>query len=96
MNNHEIPEEYGRIIAHDKDIADSRLTPRLVGAEIPVSISQELVEEADHFLALHDVESGDRLTALLEELDTAVAIDNDPRARELIRALKERYRLEAF
>lgn len=95
MNEEQIP-EYDRIIAHDKDIADSRLTPRLVGAEVPVSISQEMVAEAEHFLEHHEVESGERLAVLLEELDTAVAISNDPRARELVQALKKRYRLEAF
>lgn len=95
MNNEHIP-EYDRIIAHDQDIADTRVTPRLIDGEIPRSISRDLVEEADYFLKRNDVESGERLNSLLEELDTAVAINNDPRARELVRALRERYHAEAF
>jgi hypothetical protein len=90
MNEGSIP-EYERIIAHDQDIADSRLTPRLFGKELPSTISKELVEEAEYFLERHEVESGERLATLLEELDTAIAIDNDPRARELRTALETRY-----
>ena len=93
--NEYIP-EYDRIIAHDKDIADTRLTPRLEQNEVASSISNELIQEAEGFLERHEVESGERLDALLEELDTAIAISNDPRARELRRALEMRYRKEAM
>lgn len=93
MNEEAIP-EYDRIIAHDNDIADSRRTPQFAGSEIASSISDDLVKESEYFLEQHEVEPGERLDTLLQELDTAIAINNDPRARELRRALSARYRKE--
>jgi hypothetical protein len=90
MNNESLP-EYERIIAHDQDIADSRVTSRFEGSEVASSLSDDLVKEAEYFLERHEVESGERLSTLLEELDTAIAINNSPRARELRNALETRY-----
>jgi hypothetical protein len=87
MNNEHIP-EYDRIVAHDQDIADSRVTPRLLHEEIASSISEDIVSEADYFLQTRDVDSTQRYNTLLEELDIAIAINNDPKARELRRALE--------
>jgi hypothetical protein len=90
MNKESIP-EYDRIIAHDQDIADSRITPRFEGNEIASTISEEIVAEAKYFLERYEVESGERLDALLQSLDSAIAINNDPLARELRNALETRY-----
>jgi hypothetical protein len=90
MNEELIP-EYERMIAYDQDIVDSRETPQLKESEVASTISKELVDEAEYFLERHEVESGERLATLLQELDTAIAINNDPRARELRAALETRY-----
>lgn len=93
MNEETVP-EYDRIIAHDKDIADSRRISQWSGSEVASSISDDLVKESEHFLEQHEVEPGERLDVLLQELDTAIAINNDPHARELRRALSTRFRKE--
>lgn len=90
--------EYDRICAFDQDILDSRGTPRLSGedSESPNAIAGDLVAEADAFLKRHEIESREKLNELLEELDTATAINNDPRARELRHAIEVRYNEEAM
>jgi hypothetical protein len=89
---------YDRIAAFDQDILDSRSTPSLSGEarEIPEALASDLVAEADAFLNRHEIESRGKLNELLEELDTALAINNNPRARELRRVIEERYNEEAM
>jgi hypothetical protein len=88
MNKEHIP-EYDRIIVHDQDIADSRRTPRLLQEESVASLAEDIVAEAEYFLQTRDVDSRERYNTLLEELDTAIAINNDPKARELRSALEK-------
>ena len=90
--------EYDRIGAFDQDMLDSRGTPRLNGedSEIPNAVASDLVAEADRFLERHDIESREKLNELLEELDTATAINNDPRARELRHMIESRYNQEVM
>jgi hypothetical protein len=97
MNKEHIP-EYDRIKAFDEDIRDSQENPVLTGegSEIPEALSDDLVAEADAFLATHEIESAEQLNTLLEELYTATAINNNPRAKELRRAIEMRYRREAM
>jgi hypothetical protein len=96
MHEEHIP-EYDRIIAHDQDIADTKKYGRFHGAnEVPSSISDDLLREAQAYLERYEVETTTKLDELLQELDTAIAINNDPRARELRRALGHRYQREAL
>ena len=88
MHAKNIP-EYDRIIAHDTDIAESRITPQLENNEIASALSEDLVAEAEQYLEREDVRSKAQYEMLLEQLDTAIAINNDPKARDL-RARLER------
>lgn len=97
MNNENIP-EYDRIIAFDQDINDSRANPVFIGkeSEIPEAISKDLIAEAESFLGTHEIEDEEKLNDILHELATAIAINNDPRARALHQAIEKRYRKDAF
>lgn len=67
---------------HKEDMALSR-----AAAEAPSShdISEGLIHEVENFLAnvSGELESEAELTRLLRKLDTAIAISNEPYAREL-------------
>lgn len=85
--------EYDRIRSFDQDIHDSRNKPQWNGKEstLPNAIVEDLVAEADDFLKRHEIESWEKLEEMLEELDTAIAINNDPHARELRKMIAQRY-----
>ena len=44
---------------------------------------EQLLREVDEFLAEHEVNSSQELRFLLTKIDTALAINNDPKARQM-------------
>jgi hypothetical protein len=84
--------EAERMFLHEVDIDATRAVPVQDGEEVPAMIAATYVDEARRFLAGRELESTERITELLEGLDTAVAINNDPEARALRREFLHRFR----
>ena len=51
--------------------------------QLPDKVAEQLLHEVDEFLAENEVRSKSELQFLLNKIDTALAINNDPKAREL-------------
>ena len=59
--------------------------------EIPDKVEEQLLHEVDEFLAENIVRSKEELRFLLAKIDTAIAINNDPKARELRQELIRKF-----
>ena len=86
--------EIDAAVYHDGDIATTRFERSLEGFEgdddesrgtqnYAPQISAELIHEVDDLLAKDEVYARSELDELLRKLDVAIAINNDPKAREL-------------
>lgn len=75
---------------HKEDMALSRAAAE---ASESHETSEGLIHEVEHFLTHMDdiLQTEAELETLLQKLDTAIAISNDPYARELRKRLKEEY-----
>lgn len=51
--------------------------------QVPDKVAEQLLHEVDEFLAENEVRSKSELQFLLNKIDTALAINNDPKAREM-------------
>jgi len=51
--------------------------------QVPNKVAEQLLHEVDEFLAENEVRSKSELQFLLNKIDTALAINNDPKAREM-------------
>lgn len=81
--------------AFNEDIAASRRTPRFFSVNAaPRAAAEDIVQAVKDFVDRHDIQSAEQLDSLLEQLDTAIAITNDPAARALRKRLEETYRRE--
>lgn len=81
--------------AFNEDIAASRRTPRFFSVDAaPRAGAEDIVQSVKGFVDRHDIQSVEQLDSLLEQLDTAIAITNDPSARALRKRLDETYRRE--
>lgn len=90
--------EEERTIARELDVINTQMYPQWKDdSSVP---SEYLSEELIHFVErLLDVTQGElqsenELNILLEKLDTAIAINNEPYARQLRQRLIERFRKE--
>jgi hypothetical protein len=84
--------EAERQLMHEVDLDATRAVRVHDGGEEPAMIAASYVDEARRFLSGRELESTERITEVLEGLDTAVAINNDPEARSLRRELLHRFR----
>lgn len=81
--------------AFNEDIVASRRTPRFFSVNAaPRAAAEDIVQSVKDFVDHHDIVSVEQLDGLLEQLDTAIAITNDPAARALRKRLDETYRRE--
>ncbi len=79
---------------HADDIALSRLNPELVLPESPggaEKVAEQLVREVDEFLFSEEVRSKSELEHLLKKLDTAIAINNHPKAKAMRAELVQKF-----
>lgn len=79
---------------HHEDMALSRLTPELVlpeGGGVPEKVADQLVQEVDEFLAAGEVRSKSELDRLVQKLDSAIAINNHPKATTMRAELIEKF-----
>ncbi|HEY9584987.1 MAG TPA: hypothetical protein VJJ02_00125 [Candidatus Paceibacterota bacterium] len=80
------------------DIALSKITPRLVSqepGEVPEKVAEQLIHEVDEFLADEELYSKGELPFLLAKLDAAIAINNDPKAKEMREELIRKFGADA-
>jgi len=96
--NHEIPPDDSdgkitRAVKYHQDIDDTRREPQLEENNFAATAeAEQLVHGVDEFIeASKDGLSQDEVKYFLQKLDTAIAISNDPEAREIRRNLIERY-----
>lgn len=75
----------------DGDIAESRMEPSLAEDMRPAVLSEDLIRSVDEFLAAGEIQSAEELDEVIRKLDTASAINNDPKAKELRAEIFERY-----
>ncbi|MDO8521329.1 MAG: hypothetical protein Q7S52_04390 [bacterium] len=75
------------------DIASSRSKPRLLTQESgeALGVGKRLCDNVKEVLTEYGVYSRKELQSLLVELDTALAISNDPEAMEMRKDLKQRF-----
>jgi hypothetical protein len=59
--------------------------------QVPDKVAEQLLHEVDEFLAEHEVRSKEELRFLLAKIDTALAINNDPKARAMREDLIRRF-----
>lgn len=81
-------------VYHDLDIINTQIHEQWEEGNFAAEkASTELIKEVDEFLELADDElsSPEEYARLLQKLDAAIAIYNEPYARELRRRLLERY-----
>lgn len=67
------------------DVVLSRRNPRLTPSDsegLPDRVAEQLVRDVDEFLAENEVRSEEELDFWVAKLDTAIAINNDPIAKE--------------
>ena len=82
---------------HDVDIEASRVAGNFDGGETPEEISATYVDDARSYLSGKAMETDElRIKELIEGLDTAIAINNNPEARSLRKEFERRYRLEVI
>ena len=87
--------EPSRMMAHVDDIIDTQIHEQWQEGNVPAEKkSEELIVEVDQFLEL--LGDGDKPTTqeyerLMRKIDTAIAINNDPYARELRQRLVDRF-----
>ncbi len=94
MNEEKIP-GYDQIIHFDTDIVDSRRQASLTNGPLDSGTFDELVEEAERFLAGREIESTERIGELMKELEKVKFVNNDDRASALLREFEKKYRKEA-
>ncbi len=95
----EIPEElpgdeHTRMLVRELDITNTQVRPQFAeGNDHAEEDAAELILEVDNFLEKENGELTSRLelNSLLQKLNTAIAINNEPYARELRQRLLERY-----
>lgn len=75
----------------DGDIAESRMEPSLAEDMQPAMLSEDLIRSIDEFLAAGEIQSAEELDKVIRTLDTASAINNDPKAKKLRAELFERF-----
>ena len=84
-----------RTIAHELDIINTQMYPQWKDDSSPPSesLSEELIRTVEHMLDVveGELQSEDELNLVLKKLNTAIAINNEPYARELRRRLIERF-----
>lgn len=82
-----------RAVHHELDIVNSRIEPRLEENNYEATAeAEQLIHGVDEFIeASKDGLSRDEVKYFLQKLDTAIAISNDPEAREIRKNLVERY-----
>lgn len=81
--NENRPKEDAQNRAWNKDIMETRRNPHLAGAELPMRMSEDLIRKIDELLTEREPQSKEELDEIIQELDVASAINNDPKAREL-------------
>lgn len=87
----EVPKSV-RDLRHQLDMAETRHDSQYDGPDsLPFEISAGLLREVDEFLREQEVGSTEELNRLLEKLDAAIAITNDPDAKQLRKKLLARY-----
>lgn len=86
-------EQLVRFIAHRLDIEDTKLYKQLLENPEAVLYADSLIHDVDEFLktAKDGLTSREERDFLLQKLDTAIAIANEPFARDLRQYLLERY-----
>lgn len=87
-------ERANREAAFADGIALSRRHPRLLppdGEEVAARDAEDLVHEVDNFLSLREVYDEEERKQLLEKLDSAIAINNHPKAKEIRKGLIEKF-----
>lgn len=83
-----------RTVAHELDIMNTRLQPELKEHnEDAIAGADMLIREVDEFLAASkgELTSREELEQLLQKLNTAIAISNNPAARNLRQYLLEHF-----
>jgi len=92
-----LPDAADRTLA--ADILLSRENPRLVSSDpeqTPSKEAEELIHKVEDFLSLSEVQSPEELRFLMEKLDTAIAIDNNPEAKQLREELIKKFGNDAL
>ncbi len=83
--------------AFNEDISASRRTPRFYGVNAaPRAVAEDIMHEVKEFVDRYDIQSAEQLDGILSDLDTAIAISNDPEARALRQKLEQTYRRETM
>lgn len=85
---------YDQIIHFDTDISVSRKKRSYTEGDLPAEAFDELVEEAERFLSGRELESTDRVSELMNELEMALLVNNDKRVRALQKEFEQTYRKE--
>ncbi len=91
--NEDPAEAVARNIYHELDRIETQIQEQLQGNVSAENLSVALVNEVSDFLELArgELYSKEEYQRLLQKLDTAIAINNEPYARELRARLIERY-----
>ena len=84
-------EEDKRRQAWNEDITMTRSELSLEGEKLPTQLSEDLIHEVDEFLAQGELQSSEELDLIVQKLDIASAINNDPKAKELRAELFQKF-----